>query len=109
MNRSATSAVAPTWPSPVLRVDPDPVRPKHSYAVIVDYLPFDNPVPFSTDGKYAEARLRAIGDRAHIGAYLQGKSVREIPDADFASIVRAGLTETLRPRTPFGSNLIQTT
>jgi putative restriction endonuclease len=81
----------------VLRVDPDPNRPQHSYAAIVDFLPFDKPVPFSSDGTYAETRLRAIGDRTHVGAYLQGKSVREISDADFAAIVRAGLSETLAP------------
>lgn len=37
-----------------------------------DYLPFDQPVPFSSDGKYAEASLRAIGDPTRVGVYLRG-------------------------------------
>jgi putative restriction endonuclease len=81
----------------VLRIDPDSSQPKHSYAVIGDYLPFDKLVPLSANGSYAEAPLRAISDPNRVGAYLQGKSVREISEADFAAIVRAGLSETLDP------------
>jgi putative restriction endonuclease len=79
----------------VLRIDPDPSRPGYAYAVVGDYLPFDQPVPFSSDGKYAEAPLRAIRDPTRIGAYLQGKSVRPLADEDFAAIVRTGLGTTL--------------
>jgi putative restriction endonuclease len=81
----------------VIRIDPDPSRPGHAYAVVGDYLPFDQPVPFSSSGRYSEAPLRAISDPARVGAYLQGKSVRQLADADFAAIVRTGLTETLAP------------
>jgi putative restriction endonuclease len=81
----------------VIRIDPDSSRPSHAYAVIGDYLPFDRPVPFSSGGTYAEGPLRAVGDRTRVGAYLQGKSVRELSEADFAAIVRAGLSETLAP------------
>jgi len=68
----------------------------YSYALIGDYLPFDRPVPFA-GGVYAEAALRAIGDPTRVGAYLQGKSIRTISEADFATIARAGLDETLPP------------
>lgn len=81
----------------VLRIEADPNRPGHAYALIGDYLPFDRPVPLSSDGEYSEAALRAIGDRRRVGAYLQGKSVRTLGDADFAAIVRKGLGETLAP------------
>jgi putative restriction endonuclease len=81
----------------VLRIDPDPIRPGHFYAVVVDYRKFDRPVPFSSNGKYAEAPLRAVGDPSKVGAFLQGKSIRPLSDEDFATIVRAGLRETLDP------------
>lgn len=81
----------------VLRIDPDLARPGYSYALIGDYLPFDRPVPFSGNGAYAEAALREIGDPNRVGAYLQGKSIRTISEADFAAIVLPGLDETLAP------------
>lgn len=81
----------------VLRVDPDPKRPGYFYALMADYRPFDLPVPFSSDGKYAEGPLRSLGDPSKVGASLRGKSVRVLSDDDFAAIVRAGLRETLDP------------
>jgi putative restriction endonuclease len=81
----------------VLRLEPDATRSGYSYAVMGEYLPFDRPVPFAGTNVYAEASLREIGDPARVGAYLQGKSVRTVTDADFAAIVRAGLAETLAP------------
>ena len=80
----------------VLRIDPDPARPRYSYALIGDYLPFDPPVPFA-GGAYAESALREIGDPTRVGAYLQGKSMRTVSEADFATITRTGLNETLAP------------
>ncbi len=81
----------------VLRIEPDATLAGHSYAIMADYLPFDQPVPFSTNGRYAEASLRAIADRTRVGAYLQGKSVRILSDDDFSAIVRTGLNDTLSP------------
>src|SRR5260221_2518081 len=82
----------------VVRIDPDPTRSDHAYAVIADYLPFDSPVPFSGAGTYWEARLRAIADPSRVGASLQGDAMRALDEADFASIVGAGLSETLAPQ-----------
>lgn len=79
----------------VTRIDPDPTRPGYSYATMADYLPFDRPVPFGGTGVYAEEALRALRDPTRVGAYLQGKSIRIISDADFGAIALAGLGETL--------------
>lgn len=81
----------------VLRIDPDLRRPDHAYAIIGDYLPFDQPVPFAGDGTYWEAPLRAILEPSRVGQGLQGKAMRPLNDMDFAAIVAAGLIETLAP------------
>ena len=81
----------------VLRVYEDVSTPGHAYASVGEFMEFDAPIPFSDNGRYREADLRAIGDRTKVGAYLQGKSIRFLPEADFAAIVRVGLSETLSP------------
>jgi putative restriction endonuclease len=81
----------------IARIDSDPVDPSYAYAVVTDFLPFDEIVPLKSDGVYAEAALRSIGDPSRVGAYLQGKSIREIALVDFATIVRKGLANTLDP------------
>ena len=82
----------------VQRIDPDPARHGYSYAVISNYLPFDSPVPFVRNGAYSEAALRGIADPSRVGAYLQGKSIRTVSEADFAAIVHTGFSETLAPQ-----------
>jgi putative restriction endonuclease len=81
----------------VARIEDDPERAGHAYAYMTDYLRFDRPVPLVTDGRYAEASLRAIGDPTRIGRSLQGKSIRTLSEEDFAAIVRGGFAETLAP------------
>ncbi|MEO6841039.1 MAG: HNH endonuclease [Bradyrhizobium sp.] len=81
----------------VLRIDSDPEHAGYSYAYIGDYLPFDRPVSFARNGTYAEAALREISSPSRVGAYLQGKSIRGVSEADFAAIVSAGFPETLSP------------
>jgi putative restriction endonuclease len=83
----------------VLRIEPDPDKRDHAYAIIdpATYLPFDRPVPFSGDGAYWEAPWRAVGDPKQVGRSVQGKSLRLLDDADFAAIVQAGLSQTLAP------------
>jgi putative restriction endonuclease len=81
----------------VQRIEADPLRAGYSYAIVDEYLPFDRPVPFANNGAYAEAALREISNPSRVGAYLQGKSIRIVSDADFEAIVRAGLGETLGP------------
>ncbi len=81
----------------VTRVVPDPARPDHCYAYVEDYLPFPDVVPFATDGRYAESALREIGNPSLVGRAVQGRSIRPIPQEDFAAIAAAGLSETLSP------------
>jgi len=81
----------------VMRVEDDPDRRGHAYAYVTDYLGFNSLVPFVSAGRYSEAPLREIGDSTRIGAYLQGRSIRELSDEDFGHIVRVGLGPTLAP------------
>jgi putative restriction endonuclease len=89
----------------VLRIEGDPARPDHAYAIMGDFLPFDRPVPFMGGGVYWEAPLRAIDDPSRVGAGLQGKAMRTLAEADFGAIVHAGLTETLAPENARRLNL----
>lgn len=78
-------------------IAPDPVKLNFHYAAVEDFLPFDRPVAWRNDGRYAEAALRAIENVPQVGLYLRGKSVRPLEDADFVAIVNAGLAQTLDP------------
>ncbi|WGI73309.1 HNH endonuclease [Sinorhizobium meliloti] len=81
----------------VVRVHDDASRPGYAYAVMAEYREFDEPVPFVRDGRYWETALLSVQDPIRVGAFLQGKSIRVIPESDFATIVRAGLSQTLMP------------
>jgi Predicted restriction endonuclease len=74
---------------------PDPSRPDHAYAEMSQYLPFDPVVPFAgaPKGKYWEEIVRVMPE-GQAGRALQGRSMRELSDADFASIVNAALSDT---------------
>jgi Putative PD-(D/E)XK family member, (DUF4420) len=78
-------------------VEGDRERRGHAYVYVTDYLAFDRFVPFVSAGWYAKAPLREIGDATRMGAYLQGRSIRELSDKDFGYIVWAGLGPTLAP------------
>ncbi len=80
----------------VIRVEPDPGDSKYYYAYVVEYLEFPTPVPFVTNGQYAETPLRAIGQANRVGQSLQGRSMRTILIEDFDAIVLSGLNDTLR-------------
>ena len=81
----------------VVSVEPDPEHAGHAYAYVTDYLEFPTPVPFVTNGRYAEAPLRAITDPSRVGQAVQGRSMRSILMEDFDAIVLAGLNDTLAP------------
>lgn len=80
----------------VAEIYPDPSASGLSYARLVDYLPFDTPVPWTSNGRYAEASLRAL-PRTQVGVHLRGRSVRLLDDGDFVDIISAGLAETVDP------------
>lgn len=79
----------------VVALEDDPINPGHAYAVMAEYQEFDEPVPFVRAGRYWETSLRSITAATRVGAFLQGKSIRALPEIDFSAIVRAGLSETL--------------
>ncbi|RMI22765.1 HNH endonuclease [Sinorhizobium meliloti] len=79
----------------VVRVNDDTSRSGFAYAAMSEYREFDEPVPFVRDGRYWETSLLSVPDPSRVGAFLQGRSIRTIPESDFAAIVRAGLAETL--------------
>jgi len=84
----------------VARVDDvinDTKRPGYYYALVSDFLHFKKPVPFWSGRGYREEPLRFISNRSRVGASLQGKSIRELAEEDFGSIVREGLQTTLDP------------
>jgi putative restriction endonuclease len=90
-------------------VVPDEEDPSHFYALMSDYTPFDKTVPFSVNGRYAEQILRDLSNRSDVGRTLQGHSVRELSEEDFAAIVRSGLSETLDASNARRLNLDRTT
>ena len=76
-------------------IEPDPKKPRSSYAHMTDFLPFDTVVPLHSGTEYYEAALNAVANPSLIGAWPRGKSIRNISDAEFAAIARAGLAQTL--------------
>jgi len=80
-----------------VRLEPDPANPGWHFAIMADYLPFDAVVPLRSAQGFYESFLGAVADSSKIGIVLRGKSIRTIPDAEFAVIVRAGLSRTLSP------------
>jgi putative restriction endonuclease len=85
--------IAVAW---VVRIDPDPNSPDHSYARLRDFLRFDKIVPFRRTGGFQEAKLEYVPN-SQVGAALRGNSIREISEADFARISLLGLGQTLAP------------
>lgn len=76
------------------RIEPDPQNASMNYAKFDDYVPFDNPVPWTIDGRHSEEALRSI-QHDHLGPYLKDQSIRHINDSDFAGIIAVGLQSTL--------------
>jgi len=80
----------------VTGLEPDQHMPTLTFARLADYLEFDLTVPWRHEGRYAEQALREMPVQ-QVGIYLRGRSVRSLPDSDFAAIVSAGLSQTLAP------------
>ena len=76
----------------------DPVKSKHYYAHVTDYLPFDGVVPLKDSAGYYETLLSEVQDPTSTGRELQGRSVRLISEREFGTIVRSGFCETLDPK-----------
>lgn len=87
---SATGRQAYFAIAQVVGVEPDLKLTDHYYAHLKHYLEFDRPVPFREDGHYYESLLRKDDGSTNKGAF--GRSVRLIPNDEFARIVQAGLS-----------------
>ncbi|CAN7573654.1 HNH endonuclease [Bosea sp. LjRoot237] len=76
----------------VLRIRPDPELADHFYADVENYLDFDRPVPFRLGDTFLESALQREGGQTSKGAF--GRSVRVLPEHEFAAICSAGYPAT---------------
>lgn len=56
----------------VISVEPDLKTPSRHFAVLEEYVPFAEPVPWRPSGRYFEGRLRDIEPTSGVGLYLRG-------------------------------------
>lgn len=106
----------------VVELVEDRDKADHYYALVDDYLDFDQPVPFAEGGRYYESALRKSDGSTNKGAF--GRAVRLIPDAEFDQILKAGFAPILgeeaqhhqsrqfeisEPNTPFERPIIEIT
>ena len=75
----------------VTSVERDPEREDHFYALVSDYLDFDQAVPFREGNHYYESGLRREDGKTSKGAF--GRSVRPIPDKEYDLILRSGFSD----------------
>lgn len=77
----------------VLRVVADAAKADHYYAYVADFIEFDRPVPFRSEGTYRERALRTDDGRTNQGTARL--SVRSIGDDEYQDIVAAGFSALL--------------
>jgi putative restriction endonuclease len=65
----------------------------HYYALVDDYLDFDQPVPFAEGNEYYESALKKPDGSTNKGAF--GRAVRLIPDGEFDRILKSGFAPVL--------------
>lgn len=75
----------------VTNVRPDPEANGLFYADLAERLDFDHPVPFKRGDFYYESLLRREDGGTNRGAF--GRSVRNLPDAEFALILKEGFDQ----------------
>jgi putative restriction endonuclease len=75
----------------------DPSNSTHYYALIDKFSSFDEPVPWRTDGAYAERAIRQLPNIAQVGLYLRGRSVRPLDEDDYFAIVEIGFRASWDP------------
>jgi putative restriction endonuclease len=76
-------------------IRPDAAIPDHFYALVSDFLEFDQPVPFKDGELYYEAALRRVDGGTSRGAF--GRAVRLVSDAEFDLILRQGFEPLIIP------------
>lgn len=72
----------------VQRIEADPRLRNHFYALMTDFLEFENPVPFREEGKYLESNLVKADGSTNKGAF--GRAVRLISESEYQLILRLG-------------------
>jgi putative restriction endonuclease len=77
----------------VTAVVEDAALADHYYALVDDYLDFDQPVPFSEGSQYYESALKKADGSTNKGAF--GRAVRLIPDDEFDRILKSGFAPIL--------------
>jgi putative restriction endonuclease len=75
------------------RIEADPARPDHFYALVSAFLEFDRPVPFREGQRYFEAGLERDDGKTNKGAF--GRAVRALSNTEYDLILHAGFTRTL--------------
>ncbi len=75
------------------KIAPDPVQADHFYAFVSGYLEFDRPIPFKEGDFYYESALKKLDGSTNRGAF--GRSVRNMPDAEYDLILQAGFAHVL--------------
>lgn len=74
----------------VTGITQDTRRTGHYYAHLRDFLEFDQAIPFREGPEYHESSLQKEDGSTNKGAF--GRSVRPIPEREFARIAQAGLS-----------------
>ena len=77
----------------VTGVREDRQQQDHYYADVVDYLPFDEAVPFKEGDHFYESAMRGQDGRTNSGSAQ--RAVRNMPDEEFNLILRSGFAAEL--------------
>lgn len=77
----------------VQEIERDTARDDHFYAYISDYLEFDRAVRFRDGLFFYEGGLQRSDGKTSRGAF--GRAVRNLAEAEYEAIVKAGFVETL--------------
>lgn len=72
----------------VIRIERDDARADHFYAYVTDYLPLEQVVPFREEVSFYESALQKDDQSTNKGAF--GRSVRLLPEHEYAAILKAG-------------------
>lgn len=75
------------------KIQPDPKRKGHHYALVSNYLEFTKPVPFREGTFYPESSLRKPDGTTNKGKF--GWALRLLPPEEFRLIQQTGFSETL--------------
>ena len=82
----------------VSRIEPSPRRDGTYYAMIEDYLDFDQRVPFRENSYFFESALQEPDGSHNTGAFIN--AVRLVPPNEFLNILQAGFSQTADYRQP---------